>query len=160
MMPASDTLDRLLSATAFAEAGEFVTARTLARGMREILLVLQAGEPQPEVLVTTRSMMERLDAGVEILLAGPETEQNPTLTRFLEEVNRQGRTARLIHRPGIPWKTVLAYAGGISGIVCILVESLEKWGLQSHPERRRPPPWSQRLPCPLVVASPIEKATI
>ncbi|MBF0271687.1 MAG: hypothetical protein HQL98_06470 [Magnetococcales bacterium] len=155
MMAHSATLERFLSATAFAEAGEFDTARELVREMRDILLVLRHGEPQTGVLVTASSMMERLDAGVEILLAAPPEGETQTLTRFLEDVARQGRSARLLHRPGLSWKAVLAHAGAVSGIVCILVESLEKWGLQSHPERRRPPPWSQRLPCPLVVASPL-----
>jgi hypothetical protein len=150
--PAS--LEPLWSATAFAEAGEFDTARELAREVRDVLLVLRAGEPRPGVLTTACSMMERLDAGVEVLLATPQEGACASVTRFLEETSRQGRSARLIHRPGITWKTVLSHARSVSGIVCILIESLENWGLPGQPERRRPPLWSRSLPCPLVVALP------
>ncbi|MBF0163242.1 MAG: hypothetical protein HQM01_01845 [Magnetococcales bacterium] len=147
-------LERLLTASAFAEAGEFETARDMSRAAREILLVVRGDEPQAELLVTTRAMMERLDAGVEILLARPATEQHADWDGFVREVMVSGRSARMVHRPGISWQTVLAHARAVSGIVCILVESLEKWGLPGNAERRRSPFWSRRLPCPLVVARP------
>ncbi|MBF0626586.1 MAG: hypothetical protein HQL91_00045 [Magnetococcales bacterium] len=148
-------LDRFWSATAFAESGEFETARELVREVRDILLVLQSGEPASGVWVTARAMMERLDAGVEILVTAPwEGGEVQEVRRFQEEVVRQGRQVRLLHRPGITWHGVLAHANAVSGIVCILVESLEKWGLSKDSEKRRPPIWSRRLPCPLVVATP------
>ncbi|MBF0427406.1 MAG: hypothetical protein HQL94_00665 [Magnetococcales bacterium] len=143
----------MFTATTFAEAGEFDTARELARELRNILLVLQAEDPAPDVLSTALSMMDRLEAGVEILSGMPAEKVSPLLTRFLEDVAKKGKNSRMIHRPGIQWETVVGYASSVPDIVCILVESLEKWGLNSFPKRRHPPPWSNRLPCPLVVAA-------
>ncbi|MEO5346669.1 MAG: hypothetical protein H7834_09870 [Magnetococcus sp. YQC-9] len=147
-------LEQLLTATTFAEAGEFDTAREMLRAEREILLVVSHDPPQAGILATARSMMERLDAGVAILLAAPTAVPSADLHHFLNEIRSRGRSARVIHQPGISWRSVLTHAREVSGIVCILIESLEKWGLPNGSERRRPPFWSRGLPCPVVVARP------
>ncbi|HAT49248.1 MAG: hypothetical protein HQL07_02005 [Nitrospirae bacterium] len=123
------------------------------RDRRTILLVLFSLEPAPEVISTALSMMDRLDAGVEIFLGTPVGSCSFTLDCFLEDVAKKGRNSRLVHRPELSWETVVSYAGSLSDIVCILVESLEKLGLKDDPEGRCPPAWSRHLPCPLVVAT-------
>ncbi|MBF0294922.1 MAG: hypothetical protein HQL96_07005 [Magnetococcales bacterium] len=119
---------------------------------RKILLVLHAREPEAGVLSTARSMMERLEAEVEILMRSEVMYHSTLVDRFLEEVTSNGGYGRLLYRPDLSWDAVVRHAGSLSSVVCILVESLEKWGLKNDRASRRPPLWSNRLPCPLVVA--------
>ncbi|MBF0181616.1 MAG: hypothetical protein HQM03_16470 [Magnetococcales bacterium] len=119
---------------------------------RKILLVLHAREPEAGVLATARSMMERLEAEVEILMRSEVMYHSTPVDRFLEEVTSSGGNGRLLYRPDLSWDAVVRHAGALSSVVCIVVESLEKWGLKNDRASRRPPPWSNRLPCPLVVA--------
>lgn len=135
------------------EAWESIMTSAWVSERRNILLVLYAMEPTPDVLSTAMSMMERLESGVEILLRSGVKPPSPTLNRFLEDVARNKKNSRLIYHPELSWEAVVSHAGSMSDIVCILVESLEKWGLKNDPVSRRPPVWSHRLPCPLVVAS-------
>ncbi len=149
----SERLEKMWAAAAFAEAGEFETARMLVQERRNILLVLHEAEPPPGVLSTALSMMERLEAGVEILLRMGEGQRPPALSHFLEEVARNGKNSRLLYRPELSWETVVSHARSVPETVCILVESLERWGLKGNPDKRRSPSWSNRLPCPLVVTA-------
>lgn len=133
---------------AFVESGGF----ELPVGTRRsILLALGEGEPGAGLWSATLSMMERLEAGVEILQRARSGEESSGLRGFLRDVARSGRSGRLIPRAEVSWETVVAHAGSLSGIVCILVDSLEAWGLEKTAARKRPPAWSARLPCPLVV---------
>lgn len=152
MTSLSDRLEKMLVAATFAEAGELETAKMFVRERRNILLVLHEEEPPPGVLSTALSMMERMGAGMEVLLRMGEGNPPPTLIRFLEDVARSGKNSRLLYRPELAWTTVVSHAGSMPDIVCILVESLEMWGLKDNPDKRHPPAWSNRLPCPLVVA--------
>lgn len=146
-------LGNTAEATAFVGPGRNRAVGPLLRDRRTILLVLFSLEPAPGVIPTALSMMERLDAGVEIFLGTPVGSRSFTLDCFLEDVAKNGKNGRLIHRPELSWETVVSYAGSLSDIVCILVESLEKLGLKDDPEGRCPPAWSRHLPCPLVVAT-------
>lgn len=139
--------------TALVRPGKNNIAGSLLRDRRNILLILFSLEPAPEVISMALSMMERLDAGVEILLGTTIGSRSLTLDCFLKEVAKNGKNSLLIHRPELSWETVVGHASSLSDIVCILVESLEKLGLKDDPESRRPPAWSRRLPCPLVVAT-------
>ncbi|MBF0126260.1 MAG: hypothetical protein HQM02_03520 [Magnetococcales bacterium] len=147
------TPEQLLMAATFAGAGEPPPAGKTAQKRRTVLLVLRALEPAPEVLAAALSMMDRLEAGVEILLRAAVRPPSVTLGVFLEEVASHGKESHLTCLPELSWEAVVGHAESVTEIVCIMVESLETWGLKSDPESRRPPVWSNRLPCPLVVAA-------
>ncbi|NGZ26832.1 MAG: hypothetical protein G8345_08075 [Magnetococcales bacterium] len=147
-----NSLEKLLNAVTFAEAGEFSTASSMITDERSILLVLQEDEPPPWLLNTALSMVDRLEAGVEILLPAVGAKLSPTMARFVGHVEERGHHSRVIHRPDMVWENVAAYAQGMPSIVCIMVESLEKWGLKGD---RATNQWRAKLPCPLVVAASI-----
>lgn len=154
MTVSNEKLGDMSTVTIFAKAGEHRVTKAFVQGRaRDILLVLHTLEPDPFVLTTVFSLMERLDAGVEVLLRTDSDAPSLTLKRFLEDVARSERNGRLIYRPGLSWKMVVHHAESFANIVCILVESLEKWGLKNDPESKRRPAWSNRLPCPLVVTT-------
>ncbi|MBF0434646.1 MAG: hypothetical protein HQL77_04655 [Magnetococcales bacterium] len=149
-------MEKMFAVTPHEESGKFGSARGVFNERRNILLVLFALEPTPGVVRTALSMMERLDAGVEILLR-TETQPYPlALSRFLDDVTKSGKRSHLIFLPELSWEAVVHHARTVSDIVCILVESLENFGLINDPESRRPPAWSKHLPCPLVVAGSSE----
>jgi hypothetical protein len=139
-------LEDHLAAAAFAEAGEFDTAREILETGRKVVLGLQEERLEPEVLSCALNLCQRVNAGLDILLVTPNPEQPPRLQRFLEEAGKAHIGYRLIRKAGALGAEIVRHVREQRNVAFVVIDSLESWGAGKSAE-----PWLQ-LTCPLVVA--------
>lgn len=139
-------LEAHLSAAAFAEAGEFDTAREILDAGRTVVLGLQEERLEPGVLSCALNLCQRVNAGLDILLVTPHPEQPPRLQPFLEEVDRAHIGYRLIRKAGALGAEIVRHVREQRNVAFVVIDSLESWGAAKSTA-----PWLQ-LTCPLVVA--------
>jgi hypothetical protein len=139
-------LEDHLAAAAFAEAGEFDTAREILEAGRKVVLGLQEERLQSEVLGYALNLCQRVNAGLDILLVTPNPEKPPVLQGFLEELSNARIGYRLFRKAGALGAEIVRHVREQRNVAFVVIDSLESWG-----EARSAEPWLQ-LTCPLVVA--------
>lgn len=117
----------------------------------KILLAVRAGHIDPRLLVSTLSLCQRMEAGLDILvLAGGD--QLPTEVADLVKALRAGGvTYTLTQKPDLRRRDIVDYANTHECISTVVIDSLEGW--ESVAADRASNPWA-KLACPLVTAAP------
>jgi hypothetical protein len=82
--------EKIMSAAAFAEAGEFETAKRMLNERRKVLLVLTGGEPDMKAAKYAINTSKRIGAGIEILYLARNNEEKSFLEEYLEELKTKG----------------------------------------------------------------------
>ena len=106
-------IEDMLSAAAFAETGEFETARELARGSRKVLLILTGSVADTKSFTYAMSVAERIGAGLEIMcLAGkkPESETPYGTWISLDSGTPHAMKLRATKLLGTPMKSASSYS--------------------------------------------------
>jgi hypothetical protein len=121
---------------------------------RKILLAVREGCVDARLLASARSLCQRMDAELDILVrTGGET-LPMELARFIRELRDDGLPYSLSQKPELRRRDIVDYANSHECISSVVIDSLEGW--ETVAADRASDPWA-RLACPLVTAAPPKK---
>jgi hypothetical protein len=127
---------------------------TIRKAERKILLAVREGYVDPRLLVSARSLCERMDAELDIL-ARLSGEMLPAdLAEFIRCLRDEGVAYSLSLRPELRRRDIVRYANNHECIATVVIDSLEDWETVAADHASNP--WA-RLACPLVTAAPRKK---
>jgi hypothetical protein len=145
-----------MAATAFAEAGEFETARETLREQRKILLALIGEQSDINAFKYALNMCKRIDAELEILYVSEPS--NDLLNQFRSELEKEGIKYYLIQKSGCLKEEILNYTNEKRGILFVVVESSEGLDINCKKADKILKESWKNLKCPLVVVSDLVMA--
>lgn len=126
-------------------------SRLIRKIDRKVLLAVRAGHADPRLLQSARSLCQRMDAELEILLRAPGEELPPEIADFIRNLRDEGVPYSLSQKPVLRRRDIVEYANTHECISTVVIDSLEGWEVVA--EDRSSDPWA-RLACPLVTAAP------
>jgi hypothetical protein len=118
---------------------------------RKILLAVREGFIDPRLLASARSLCERMDAGLDILLLAKSEVVPPEVASLVRQLREEGVMYSLDRKPSLRRRDIVQYANTHECVVTVVIDSLEGW--ESVAEDRSSNPWG-KLACPLVTAAP------
>lgn len=151
------TLEDIMAASAFAEAGEFETAREILRENRRVLLALRSGQIDQKILKYALNTCRRVVANLDILFVSSPSvteENNPTLKEFMSELEKEGINCRLIRKGGCLEKEIKEYTDSHDEIAFVIIESSDALEINKSKGSKLLEAWQNlNLKCPLVVVT-------
>ncbi len=150
-------IEDLMTATSFAEEGEFESARSFLREGRRVLLALREGHIDAKTLKYALNTAKRINAHLDILFVSADGNNNEdqnaraTLDRFQSELKTEGVQYRLIRRTGCLKQEIVDYTNREKDILFAVVESPGSLDADCKKKDARLSELWQSLKCPLVV---------
>lgn len=142
--------EELMSAIAFAEEGEFETARQIEK-RANVLLVLRGVESDRKPLKYALNISKRIGAGLEVLYVSAQKELGELLGAIEGEAKKEGVGLKVALKNGCVKKEIFDYTAKRPDIQFVVVESTGVLDIRCN-DRKLLPEWD-RLRCPLVVVS-------
>lgn len=139
----------IMAASAFAEVGEFETARQILRENRRILLALRKESISKKTLLYAINACKRVGTGLDILFISNDGEETEELREFMKTLEAEGIAFNLIKRKGCLKKEIIDYVKEKKNIDFVVIESTENLERECR-EGTLLDAWST-LRCPLVV---------
>ena len=140
-----------MSASAFAEAGEFETARETLKEQRKILLAITGEKSDLNAFRYALNMCKRIDAELEILYVSEHVKG--LLKQFQSELKKERIEHCLIQRSGCLEEAIQDYTSIKKGILFVVVEVSEGLNINSKKTDKILSDVWDNLECPLVVVS-------
>lgn len=122
---------------------------------RKVLLAIRVGRIDPRLLVSARSLCQRMEAGLDILILAGDNELPAEVADFVHNLRDEGVPYTLTRKPLLRRRDIVQYANTHECISTVVIDSLEGW--ESVAEDKASDPW-RKLACPLVTASPRKPA--
>ena len=146
-------IEDMLSAIAFAEGGEFETAREFMVAKKRVLLAIRLGLAGSKTLKYAVNACKRINADLDILVVAPAGNKDKDITSFVNEARREHVRCRLIKKNGCLKERIIDYINSKSNIIFVVIESSESLERECDMyDRRLSRAWDS-LRCPLVVVS-------
>lgn len=145
----SKRFEEIMAASAFAEAGEFETARQILRGNRRVLLALRNDGINKKTLLYAMNACKRVGTGLDILFISNDDEETEELWEFMKTLEGEGIAFNLIRRRGCLKREIIDYAKEKKNIDFVVIESTKNLESECR-EGTLSDAWSA-LRCPLVV---------
>ncbi|MFN3740453.1 MAG: hypothetical protein ACK4TF_07255 [Thermodesulfovibrionales bacterium] len=139
----------MMAASAFAEAGEFETARQILREDRRILLGLRKERISKKTLLYALNVCKRVGSGLDILYISSDGVETEELEDFMKELEREGIGFNVVKRKGCLKREIVDYVREKKNIDFVVIESSEDLERECR-EGSLSDAWSA-LRCPLVV---------
>jgi len=140
----------IMAASAYAEAGEFETAKDTFREQRKILLALSGRSSDMNAFRYAVNACKRVGAGLEIMY-GPEARDS--LKRLQSELQREGIEYSSIKRKGRLEEEIQLYTEKRNNILFVVIEAPSEAGVSSKKAGRKFERAWDKLKCPLVTVS-------
>lgn len=121
---------------------------------RKVLLAVREGHLDPRLLAAARSLCQRMDAGLDILVRTVGEKMPPEIDELVAALRRDGVMYTLTQKPVLRRRDIVQYANTHECVSSVVIDSLEDW--EQVAEDRASDPWA-RLACPLVTATPKKK---
>lgn len=141
----------IMSATAFAEAGEFETAREILKGRKKVLLTLTARESDTKSFKYALNICKRIGAGLEILYVSKSIEKSGLLNEFFKELEKEGIPFEIVQGSGCIKEEIINRTDKNRDIQFVVIESSDTLDLDCKRDDRVLSEAWKRLKCPLVV---------
>ncbi len=122
---------------------------------RKVLLAVREGRIDPRLLASARSLCQRMDASLDILLSAGGVELPEAVAAFVGSLRAEGISYSLAHLPALRRRDIVDYANTHECIASVVIDSLEGW--ESIAREKAGDPWA-KLACPLVTAMPIKQS--
>ena len=118
---------------------------------RKVLLTVRAGRIDPRLLVSTRSLCQRMGAGLDILMLAGAEEMPAEVADLIRALREDGVMYTLTQKSILRRRDIVDYANTHECISTVVIDSLEGW--ECVAADRASNPWA-KLACPLVTAAP------
>ena len=148
--------ENTMAAAAFAEAGEFETAREIQKENRRILLALSGEKSDINAFRHALNLCKRINAALEILHVSDE--KTGLLNIFKSELSKNGVQYKYIQEDGCIKEQILNHTNKNNGPLLVVVDSSEKLDINCRKAKRNLNEFWKNLKCPLVVVSDLAKA--
>lgn len=142
-----------MAATAFAETGEFETAREIVKGRQKVLLTLTGRESDRSSFKYALNICKRIGAGLEILHVGRNNEMASWLEKFQSELKTEEIAYKIIHGSGCIKEAIINYTEKRRDIQFVVIESSDTLDIECKKDDRALSKAWGRLKCPLVVVT-------
>lgn len=149
-------LDDTMAAAAFAEQGEFDTAREIMREQRKILLALTGAKSDENAFKYAINTCQRIGADIEILYSAAH--KKDLINSFKSELRLRGIDYHFIKAEGCVKEEVLRYTSKRTDILFVVVESSDGLDINCKKSKKIISRSWMNLKCPLVVVSDLAKA--
>jgi hypothetical protein len=149
-------IEDAFAAAAFAEAGEFETAKEIARGSKKVLLVLTGGASDEKSFTYAVNVAGRTGSSLEVILFSSRKLDNETLGHFQEKASQKGVGFHMNRVGGCLKTEILKRTTRQSNIQFVVAESIEALSVECQDEGRSLRGALKKLRCPLVLVSPAE----
>ena len=145
---------------AWDEASSFALSRMLPMSDRKpprtVLLAVREGHVDQRLLVSARSLSQRMDADLDILVLANGETLPPEVASFVKTLRTDGVAYSLTMKPGLRRRDIVQYANTHECVTTVVIDSREGW--ESVALDRASDPW-RKLACPLVTAAPPKTPT-
>ena len=121
-----------------------------SRSERKVLLAVRAGRIDPRLLVSARSLCQRMDASLDILVLAGGDELPAEVADLVTALREEGVTYTLAQKSVLRRRDIVQYANTHECVITVVIDSLEGW--ESVAADRASAPWA-KLACPLVTAA-------
>jgi hypothetical protein len=142
-----------MCAAAFAEAGEFETAREIAKGRQKVLLTLTGNVSDRKSFKYALNICRRIGAGLEILNISKNDEMLQMLKEFQNELKRGGVACEIFQESGCIKEAIIHHTGKRGDIQFVVVESSDALNIKCKKDDRELSKIWEGLKCPLVLVS-------
>lgn len=142
-----------MSATAFAEAGDFESARKLLKGRQKVLLTLTGKETDRKSFKYALNICKRIGAGLEVLYTSKREEILQMLREFQDELNKEGITHEFIQGCGCIKEAIIHHTEKRNDIQFVVIESSDALDIECKKNDRDISKAWEGLKCPLVLVS-------
>ncbi len=149
-------LDDTMAAAAFAEEGEFETAREIMHERRTILLALTGDKSDENAFRYAMSTCQRLGAELELLYS--KTHKKELINLFKSELRLRGVDYQFIKAEGCVKEEVLNYTSKRTDILFVVIESSDGLNINCKKSNKIISRSWINLKCPLVVVSDLVRA--
>lgn len=122
---------------------------------RKVLLAVREDCLDPRLLASARSLCQRMDAELDILVRAAGEALPVALVEFIKSLRTEGVPYTLSQKPVLRRRDIVQYANTHECISTVVIDSLEGW--EGVAEDRAANPWT-KLACPLVTAAPAKTA--
>jgi hypothetical protein len=145
--------DDLMSAIAFAEAGDFDHAREFMKGRNSILLAISDMFFEVDVMKYALNLSKRIKANIDILYLTRVEAHLGELDEFMKAALKDDISCRLFKKEGCMKKAILDYTAKRREIIFVVVGSTPELEIECKTgEKSLSDAW-RRLHCPLVVVT-------
>ncbi|MEK6690774.1 MAG: hypothetical protein AABY78_05685 [Nitrospirota bacterium] len=143
--------ENIFAAAAFAEEGEFETAREMVKGRQTVLLALTGRESDRKSFTYAMNICKRIGAGLEIIYVGNGSEMVFLTDRFQDELKKENIAYEVIQVSGSIKEAIISHAEKRSDIRFVVIESSDTLNIDCKKDNTIPPKAWEGLKCPLVV---------
>ena len=141
---------------AFAEAGEFETARQMIKEDRRILLAVTDEKGDINAFKYALNMCKRIGAALDILFSLKSGRD--AIESFLKELSKEGIEHTLVEVKECIKEEVLHYTNKRTNILFVVVESSDNLDIHCKDDPKKISASLDLLKCPLVVVSDLASA--
>jgi glutaredoxin len=149
-------LEEIMSATAFAEAGEQDMALKILHGRKKVLLVLTGEEIDIKAAKYALNLCNRIKVGMEILYITKGNEEKASLHEYLKELQAKGIEYQVTECEESLREAIMRFIQKEKGIQFVVVD-LHDLGLESEREAKKTLKEWEKMECPLVLVSGLSK---
>jgi hypothetical protein len=144
--------EKLMSAAAFAEAGEFDAAKEILQERHKVLLVLTGMETDMRAAKYALNTSKRIGAGIEILYLAKNDAEKAFLEEYLKELGKKGIKYQIIQCEGSIKDEINKFIEKEKDIQFVVIDSEDLGVLPAKDQKSVFDEW-ERLKCPVVLVS-------
>lgn len=144
--------EEIMAATAFAEGGEFDTAREILNERRKVLLVLTGMESDMKAGRYALNLCKRIGAGLKILYITNDASKKASLDVYLKELKTKGIEYLIAERENSLKEDIKRFTNKAKDVQFVVVDSQDLEVDSERDEKKMLEEW-ERLKCPLVLVS-------
>ena len=148
--------EKIMSAAAFAEAGEFETARRMFHEGKKVLLVLTGRETDTKAARYAVNTSKRIGAEIEILYLARNRDEKPFLEEYLKELKTKGIAYHVTQCEKSLKEEVTRFIEKEKDIEFVAIDSDEVVVRSAKGRKISLHEW-ERLRCPIVLVSELAK---
>ncbi|MBI5199745.1 MAG: universal stress protein [Nitrospirae bacterium] len=141
----------IFAAAAFAEEGEFETAREMVKGRQTVLLALTGRESDRKSFTYAMNICKRIGAGLEIVYVLNGSEMVSLMDQFQDELKKENIPYEIFQVNGSIKEEIINHTEKRSDIRFVVIESSDNLNIDCKKDNTTPPKAWEGLKCPLVV---------
>jgi hypothetical protein len=148
--------EKIMSAAAFAEAGEFETAKRMLYERKKVLLVLTGRETDMKAARYAVNTSKRIGAGIEVLYLAKNSEERSFLEESLKELKTKGIAYQVTECEKSLKGEIARFIEKEKDIEFVVIDS-DELGVHSAKDQKAALNEWERLRCPVVLVSELAK---